>query len=155
MGVTITLAIALWLAGSFVEYKIIKGIPSLQPLFNGLPGMAISVLISVGLGFVIAPAAGAAVALAATIGLATNEFTYNFYDRMSKINSRRKQVTTKVNNFKTEHPTMFTEAVGGIKAGFATIAAVFLAIVWIIGLPVRIASWVRTGYARTRSAFVG
>jgi hypothetical protein len=141
MGVTITLAIALWLAGAFVEFKIVRAIPGLEPLFKGLPGIVISIAISMTLGFFIAPAAGVAVALAATLGMATNELTYKLFSSLERGNRKRKEVQTKIVDFKKEHPTVFVEAVQGIKAGFKTIAVIVLAIVWLFGLPVRIVHW--------------
>ena len=141
VGATLSLAIVLWLASSYVEYKIVKSSPRLQKWFHGVPAIVISLVISVVLGTLLAPAAGVAVVLAAFLGLATNEFTYKLYSGIDGINERRRDVTTKVSSFKSSHPTIFREAVEGIKAGFKVITVVFLAIVWLIGLPVRVARW--------------
>lgn len=152
MGATMTLAIALWLAGAFVEFKIVRAIPGLAPLFNGLQGIVISIVISMTLGFFIAPAAGVAVALAATLGMATNEFTYKLFSWTERMNIKRKETQAKIAGLRQEHPAVFTEAVEGIKAGIKTIVAIVLAIVWILGLPVRIVHWTRTGINKTKSA---
>lgn len=145
MGATLILALMLWLAGAFVEYKVIKGIPRLEPLFNGLTGIVISIAISMTLGFFIAPAAGVAVALAATMGMATNEFTYKLFSRADRLNAKRKNTVAQVKKFREEKPVIFNDAVTGIKSGIATIVALVLAIVWLIGLPVRIVRWCQSG----------
>lgn len=152
MGVTLTLAIALWLAGAFVEYKIVKAIPGLAPLFKGLTGIVISIVISMTLGFFIAPAAGVAVALAATLGMATNEFTFQFFTKAAEKNAQRKEVTEKIKSVKTEHPRLFQDAIDGVKAGIATVVALVLAVLWIIGLPVRIVRWCATAFTSTKAA---
>lgn len=152
MGTTLILAIALWLAGAFVEFKIVRAIPGLSPLFNGLPGIVISIVISMTLGFFIAPAAGVAVALATTLGMATNELTYKFFTKMEELNLKRHEVSAQIKDFKSQHPTVFTEAVEGIKAGIKVIAAIVLAIVWICGLPIRTINWIQRAGSRTKEA---
>jgi hypothetical protein len=147
MGATLLLAIFLWLAGAFVEFKIVRAIPGVAPLFHGLTGIVISITISMTLGFFIAPAAGVAVALAATMGMATNEFTYKLFSNLESGNRKRKEVQMKISTFKHEHPTVFAEAVEGIKAGFKVIAAIVLAVVWLFGLPVRIIHWIQAAKA--------
>lgn len=158
IGATLSLAIVLWLASSYVEYKIVKSSPHLQRYFHGVGGIIISVVISMALGLLLAPAAGVAVLLAAFMGLASNEFTFKLYSNLHSLNVKRtnaqhkiKNAQHKVQGFKTAHPTVFHEAVEGIKAGFKVIVAVFLAIIWIFGLPIRITRWIQTGYASAKS----
>ena len=146
MSTTILLALGLWLSGAFVEYKIVRAFPPVEAVFRGLPGIVISIVISMTLGFFIAPAAGVAVALGATMGLATNEFTYKLFSRLEHANNKRKETITKISEFKSDHPTLFNEAVQGIRSGVKVIVTMVLFIVWIFGLPVRIVRWTQSGY---------
>lgn len=152
MGAILTLSIVLWLASSFVEYKIVRSSPHLKKLFVGVPGMMISVAISLAIGLLLAPAAGVAVQLAAILGLATNEFTFKLYSGLEFANTKRHNASAKVSAFKSEHPGVFAEAVGTIKLGFKTIVGIFLAIVYIIGLPARIFKAVNAQVTSVRSA---
>jgi len=153
MGVTVTVGLLVWIAGSMVEYKIITAVPTLKRLFRGLPGVIISLAIGAAVAFVLGAPTGAGVMLGQLLGLATNEFTFKFYTNMARMNVKKNQVTAKANHFKSEHPGLFREAVEGIRAGVKVIVGVVLAIVWIIGLPVRIVRWVQQGIESTRKVF--
>lgn len=145
IGATLSMAIVLWLASSYIEYKIIKSYPGLQKHFTGVKAIVISVIISLVVGFFLAPAAGAAVQLGALMGLASNEWTFNFYSNMEKLNQKRKDATARVQemrakqqSFKTAHPKVYNEAVQTLKGGFKTIGAIALFVVWLFGIPSRV-----------------
>lgn len=153
MGATLSLALVLWLASSYVEYKIVSASPHLERWFHGVSAIAISLVISLTLGYLLAPAAGVAVVLAAFLGLATNEFTFSLFDRLHRMNVKRNAAKARVTAFKSSHPTLFHEAVEGVKAGFMVITMLFLAIVWIFGLPVRIVRWTQAAISHIKTVY--
>lgn len=153
MGVTVMVGLMVWIAGSFLEWKIVTQVPALKKLFHGLPGIAISISIGAAMAFVLGAPAGAGVMLGQLLGLATNEFTFAFYTKMDQLNGKKNEVTAKASAFKSQHPTVFSEAVDGIKAGLAVIVGIVLGIVWIIGLPVRIVKWCQSGINSVKGVF--
>lgn len=141
----LTVAFAFWLASSFVEYKIVKSYPQVQPFFRGVPGICISLAIGAALSFAVGASNAMPIVLAQMVGLATNDFTYAFYEKMAIVNERRKEITTKVTTFQQEHPAVYSDAVSGVKAGFQTLVGLIVVLLWFLGLPVRIVRWVRAG----------
>ncbi len=137
MGVTMMVAITVWLAGSLVEYKIVSKVPALHALFNGLPGMAISIAIGAGVGAVLGAPTGAGIMVGQFMGLATNSFTYKMYSGLERANRKRVETINKVNAYKTAHPKRFAEAVETFRLGVKTICGIIMFIVMMIGLPAR------------------
>lgn len=142
-GVTMTVAITMWIASSLLEYRIVSAIPALKVLFHGLPGVIISIAIGSVVAFILSAPAGAGVMLGQLFGLATNDFTFKFFTKTSELNEKRKVQQVKVNEFKAEHPDLFTHAVGTIKAGLKTIVAIVLFTVYVVGLPMRVCQWIK------------
>jgi len=143
MGVTMTVALAVWLASSLIEYKIVKASPTLKVLFRGIPGIIISLSIGFALGIFIGAAGGAGFILGQLLGLATNEFTFKMYSTLADWNARAQASKSKWQARKDAHPKVWSEAVQTIRLGFKTIAAVILGIVYVIGLPARAVRLVR------------
>jgi hypothetical protein len=141
MGVTMTVAITVWIASSLLEYRIVSAIPALRVLFHGLPGVLISILIGSMVAYILSAPAGAGVMLGQLLGLATNEFTFKTFSKMSALNQSRKVQQAKVQEFKTEHPQLFSHAVGTMRGGVKTIIAILLAVVYIVGIPMRVYQW--------------
>ncbi len=138
MGVTITVALAVWAASSLIEYKIVSASPRLKFFFHGVPGIIISLAIGWIMSIPLGVANGAAFTLGQVLGIATNEWTFKAYSTLAKLNAKKNATFGKVNHYKTEHPKLFAEATNTIKLGFKTIAGVILAIIYIIGIPARI-----------------
>jgi hypothetical protein len=143
MGVTMMVAITVWLAGSLVEYKIVSKVPALHRLFNGLPGMAISIGIGAAVGFVLGAPTGAGIMVGQFMGLATNSITYKMYSGLERANAKRVQTVNNVKAYKAAHPKRFAEAVETFRLGIKTIGATIMFIVMIIGLPARVYCAVR------------
>lgn len=141
MGVTVMIGLMVWLAGSYLEFKIISGIPALKPLFRGIPGVVISLAIGAVVGWALAiggePAGGAGIMLGQLLGVATNEQTFRFWSLMHKLGERKRALSAQRTQFMTSHPKLYNEAKGTLIAGFKTIGAIVLAVVWLIGLPYR------------------
>lgn len=133
----LTIAFTFWLASSFIEYKIVKSNPRLQVLFKGVPGICISVAIGAALAFAVGASNAMPIVLAQIAGLASNDFTYKMYSKMAEWNERRHEVQDHLTTFKTTHPTVFSDAVDGVKAGFKTVVGIVLVLLWIVGLPLR------------------
>lgn len=141
MGVTIMVGLMVWIAGSYLEYKIISGIPVLRPLFHGIFGVVISLAIGAVVGWALAiggqPAGGAGIMLGQLLGIATNEQTFRFWSLVHKLGERKRALSARRAQFMTSHPKLYNEAKGTLVAGFKTIGALIVAVVWLIGLPYR------------------
>lgn len=138
MGVTMMVALGVWLASSLIEYRIVSASPHLKFFFNGLPGIVISVCIGAIVGWAVGAANGAGFILGQLLGLATNQFTFSMYSNIHKMNVKKKEVVAKVDNFRNTHPSMFAQVRDTFKLGIKTIVGIFLAMIFIIGLPARI-----------------
>lgn len=147
MGVTTTLMIGFWLASSYIEYRIIKAIPALKPLFDHpLGGIVVSVAIGMAVGWVMGPAAGVGAALGQLLGLATNNFTYEMYNKGGQLCDTSKRhygnVKTHINDNRDRLEAAKNTMVYGAKA----IGATFYGAMWLIGLPFRIGAWCSRTY---------
>lgn len=151
MGVTIVLALCVWAASSLVEYKVVSRVPALRVLFHGISGIVISLAIGFLVAIPLGAANGAGFALGQLLGVATNEFTFAFYSHLAQLNERRKYHQQRVQDWKTQHPAVFANAVGSITMGIKAIVGVVLAALWIIGLPFVLARKVATFYQSFRS----
>lgn len=149
----LTVAVVFWLASSYIEYKIVKASPRLIVLFRGVPGIIISLAIGAALAFAVGASNAMPIVLAQMVGLATNEIMFDFFSRMENLNDRRKEATDKITGIRTRHPGLFSEAVTGIKAGFQVLVGIVLAILWVLGLPVRIIRWVNNAYTSITNIF--
>ncbi len=138
-----------FVAQSGLEWKIVKSNPRLKEHFHGIKGMIISAFIGIVMGAVVGTAmgavAGGAVTLAAMLGMFTNEFTFNAFERISRLNNQRKEVTTKVNDIRTKHGSLITNVWGTAKLGIAAVLTVVVIALWIIGAPVMFCKKVRAG----------
>jgi hypothetical protein len=131
----------LWLTSSFVEYRIIKAFPSLHKWFNGFTGMLISVGISSLVGLVVGAPAGMVVMMAAVLGLATNNLTYNTFAFLDKSGKKLNDNKHKVTDFRDAHPSFFREVIQGTKVGGMVIVGAFTGLLYTIALPFRALSW--------------
>lgn len=148
MGVTITLALAVWFASSLIEYKIVSNSPHLKHLFNGIPGILISIAIGAFVGWSVGAAGGAGFILGQLLGLATNDFTFAMWSRFFKTGEQIKEVKTKVETFKTEHPTTFDQCKDGFRLLLKTIGMFCFAVVWVFGIPSRINTFIHKATAK-------
>lgn len=146
MGVTITTALLIWFASSLVEYKVISSSPRLKSLFdNRLLGIIISLAIGAGVAFVLGIPTGVGVALGQLIGLATNSATYAFFAFSEKT---FKWARTTNHAYKGWWDSVDRKRLHDAKMtlvyGAKGIAAMFMAFMFVVGLPFRgIAAWQR------------
>lgn len=152
MGVTMTVAITIWLAGSYLEYKVVTGMPFLKPIFRGLPGVLISVALGALVAFTLSAPSGAGVMLGQLLGLATNEFTFKFYTKLHQLNERRIVRTEQLQTYKAEHPATFEHVTGTMRGGLKTIGYAALGVVYLCGLPHRMYCKGRDVVRRVRPA---
>lgn len=144
MGVTITMAIAFWLASSYIEYRIIKATTD-TPLFGWVPrlfetafgGIVVSVAIGLIVSWIMGPVAGAGAALGQLLGLATNEFTYTMYDNGGKAIKYSKTKVAETKDFMDRNKPAIQQAQSTIKYGVQALGFVFLVFMFIVGLPAR------------------
>lgn len=149
---TLTMVLMLWLAGSFLEYKIISRQPTLKRFFRGIPGVAISIAISFAVASVLGLQGGVVAGMAAILGLATNEITFKLFSWMSVRNAYVKQRVDGARQFHAEHPKLTSHAVATLRGGLKTIAGLILVIVYLVGLPSRVIDRTRRLVGRIRPA---
>ncbi len=123
----------LWFAAAYVEYKIIRAIPALHrwfqnPVFGIIISLAIGAAVAAALGIPNGFVAGSANA----IGLATNNFTYPMFHKGRELSVKVKSTHAQAKEWKTSHPQVFADLVGGIKAVVKFGAAIFIAIGFVI-----------------------
>lgn len=147
---TLTMVLMLWLASSYVEFKIVSRVPGLRFLFRGIWGIAISIGISFAIASTLGLQGGVIAGMAAILGLATNEFTFHLFSWLSERKAAYDATKTSVIQFRTEHPSLFTHFVATVKGGIMTIAAIFVAGIYVCGLPSRGYHQLRRGYFKVR-----
>lgn len=144
MGTTVIIALAFWLSASYVEYKIIKGIPALKPIFdNQVLGIVLSIVIGSTVAYILGIPNGIGAALGQLLGLATNEFTYKFFDTSNKVWYKSKNTKNQAQAFYSQNKKLVNEAVNTVRLGFKALVAIFMVFMFIIGLPFRAAEWVK------------
>ena len=141
MGVTITVALCIWITGSLIEYRVISRIPAMEKVFHGIPGMFISIGIGFAVGMALGASTGAGFILGQTMGLATNQVTFQMWSTLHKANTYRKVKTKQWNAFYEANHKVIGEAINTVRLGAKALGAIFLAFMFIIGLPVRIIEW--------------
>jgi len=153
MGVTTTIMIGFWLGSSYIEYRVLKAIPSLKPLFDtALGGILLSIAIGAGVSWVMGPAAGVGAALGQLLGLATNTFTYNLYNKGGELCQRSKAQYNNYVDWKDTHRNHISSAMNTIRLGLKGIGALILGFLFIVGLPFRASEATKRAWARTRNA---
>lgn len=141
MGVTITVALAVWLSGSLIEYRIIKKYPKLERLFHGFQGMLLSVAIGAGVGFLLGASTGAGFILGQTIGLATNNFTYQLYKSLDKGYSWSKERVEVTRQGMEKHRHQITQARKTIGHGVKILSLMVYGFLWVVGRPSAMYDW--------------
>lgn len=145
MSVTITVALAFWLASSYVEYRIIKAIPSSRRLFDHpLGGIIVSLAIGIFLGMALGPSVGVGAGLGQILGLATNKLTFEMYSFLANAGKVTRRHLHNINSFFTSQPQRVREAANTIRLGLKGVGAIIMGFLYIVGLPFRIHEWYTT-----------
>lgn len=151
MSVTVTIMLAFWLASSYIEYKLIKSFPAGRKwIQHPIGGIILSLIIGAGVSFFVGSAGGVGVFLGQLLGLSTNNFTYKLYSGLAQVNTAWKSFAENMKHTWQQNKEAMVTVIESFKTLFRGIASVFMAIIWVLSLPGRIANFFSRGnYAKS------